>query len=363
MSPLNIQTASNRITAVTFSPRLRCDPDSATSHVLAAIASLLVDMPTHLPVSAYAARIRAAVPVGCSLVGATIEDLSQNVATAVAHDATTSPDGERIGGFTIPEINHATVNWRHQDWQLISPVPCSPTENVAWDEVLADRVAVGQRPPTLRFWSWDRPTVVLGRCQSATHAVDTAIADKCGFSVTRRMSGGGAMLVTPSGTITYSLYLPESLLAGLSIRQSYEVCDAWAVRALRSLGVDCHYVPVNDIACGAGKIAGAAQARRQGVVLHHTTLAYDLDTVDMTRLLRLGQIHPNVRGVPSAAKVVSSIRQQIGHSREQVERTLMDTFQQSFGLVSGVISTEEQAEMRRLTEVKYGTSDWLHCFA
>ena len=66
-------------------------------------------------------------------------------------------------------------------------------------------------------------------------------------------------------------------MAGLTIRQSYEVCEAWVVRGLRQLGVDAHHVPINDIACSEGKIGGAAQARRKGVVLHHTTIAYDMD--------------------------------------------------------------------------------------
>lgn len=362
MSPIKMTTESNQITAVSLPVWFRCVPDSATSHVLSTLQSLLVGAPADLPMSAYAARIRAAVPLGCSLVDTSIEELSQCLTTAVSSGTGNTPHAERIGNFTDREIEQYTGSWRHQHWRLIPEVPCSPEENVARDEVLTNRVAQGQ-PPTLRFWSWDRPAVVLGRCQSVVNEVDHNAAAEWGFSVVRRMSGGGAMVVTPSGTITYSLYLPESLLVGLSIRQSYEVCDAWAVRALRSLGLDCHYVPINDIACAHGKIAGAAQARRQGVVLHHTTLAYDLNTVDMAQLLRLGQDKPHPRGVPSAVKVVWPIRHQSDHSRDVVVQALIDAFRRSFGLIPDTMSAEEQAEVRRLIATKYGTSDWLHCFA
>ena len=112
---------------------------------------------------------------------------------------------------------------------------------------------------------------VIGRCQSVANEVDAAAAAAMGVQVVRRLTGGGAMFLQPHGAITYSLYLPESAVTGLSIRQSYEVCEAWVVRGLRSLGVDAHHVPINDIACSEGKIGGGAGTalvaeRRGGVV-------------------------------------------------------------------------------------------------
>src|SRR2546423_7548163 len=37
------------------------------------------------------------------------------------------------------------------------------------------------------------------------------------------------------------------------------------------------------------KIAGAAQARRRGAVLHHTTMAYAIDPAIVPRLIRIGR--------------------------------------------------------------------------
>src|SRR5207302_3837536 len=122
----------------------------------------------------------------------------------------------------------------------------------------------------------------------------------------------------------------------LTLRQSYEVCDAWVVRGLRSLGVDAHHVPINDIACAEGKIGGAAQARRKGVVLHHTTLAYDMDPGEMVAVLRIGREKLADKAVASAQKRVSPLVRQTGLSREALVTRLFDSFREQFG---GTVST------------------------
>src|SRR5581483_10659376 len=178
----------------------------------------------------------------------------------------------------------------------------------------------------------------------------------------RRLTGGGAMFLQPHGAITYSLHLPESALAGLSIRRSYEVCDAWVVRGLRQLGVDAHHVPINDIACSEGKIGGAAQARRRGVVLHHTTLAYDMDPGEMVRVLRIGREKLKDKATPSAAKRVSPLVRQTGLPREAIVRHLFETFRATFGGELDEVTAEELAAAERLVAEKYANPAWTHEF-
>src|SRR5262245_24357567 len=108
-------------------------------------------------------------------------------------------------------------------WQLIAEHSMLPAEHVALDEVLTTEVAAGRRPPTLRFWDWAPSAVIIGRFQSLKNEVDAAVASDMGVTVVRRVSGGGAMFVQPGSTITYSLYLPEELVKGVSIRDSYEL--------------------------------------------------------------------------------------------------------------------------------------------
>ena len=151
-------------------------------------------------------------------------------------------------------------------------------------------------------------------------------------------------------------------MEGLSLRQSFEVCDAWVVSALRQLGIDCFYRPVNDIACAAGKIGGAAQARRRGIVLHHTTLAYAMDSNEMLSVLRIGREKLREKGVASAAKTVAPLNLQTSLERGAIAERLLETFRIRYGGTVGGLSTGEVAAAERLVETKYGTAEWTEEF-
>src|SRR3984893_1890416 len=174
-------------------------------------------------------------------------------------------------------------------WDLIRYEPRPAHMHMALDEVLLQRVIAGARRPTVRFWEWIEPAPVIGSHQSVVNAVDLGPAHRLGVLGTRRMSGGGTMLCEPGRTITYSLYVPARIVDGLSFRQSYAALDAWAVRSFVALGVPASYREINDIISPRGKIAGAAQARRRGFVLHHTTIAHSMEPALLPRLIRIGR--------------------------------------------------------------------------
>src|SRR6202171_3988317 len=196
---------------------------------------------------------------------------------------------------------------RTVEWDVIPSSPHPAHVHMALDEVLLERVISGRRPPTLRFWEWIEPALVIGSHQSVTNEVDAIAARELGFVVTRRMSGGGTMLSDPGRTITYSLYLPESVVAGITVRKSYAVLDGWAVRAFVELGIPAEYREINDIISPRGKIAGAAQARRRGFVLHHPTIAHSMDVALLPRIIRIGRPNIAAIGVRSADKAVSPL--------------------------------------------------------
>ena len=140
---------------------------------------------------------------------------------------------------------------RDVTWDLMPPGACSAHMHMALDEVLLDRVIAGRRPPTMRLWRWTERALVIGSHQSVANEVDGGAADDLGFVVTRRMSGGGTMLCEPDRTITYSLYLPDTLVAGISFRKSYEVLDSWAVDAARRQRVWLASIGLQDDPIGA----------------------------------------------------------------------------------------------------------------
>ena len=138
-------------------------------------------------------------------------------------------------------------------------------------------------------------------------------AARYGVQVLRRISGGGAMFMEAGSVVTYSLYLPGELVAGMSFAESYAFLDAWVLEALHEVGINARYEPLNDIASPQGKIGGAAQKRLgSGAVLHHATLSYDIDADRMLEVLRIGREKMSDKGHQSAKKRVSPLKSQTG---------------------------------------------------
>src|SRR5713226_16464 len=225
------------------------------------------------------------------------------------------------------------------DWELIPYTPHTAHMHMALDEVLLQRVIAGRRRPTVRFWEWTERALVIGSHQSVINEIDLAAVNQLGFTVTRRMSGGGTMLCEPGRTITYSLYVPATVVDGLSFRQSYAALDAWAVRSFVTLGVPASYREINDIISPRGKIAGAAQARRRGFVLHHTTIAHTMDPNLVPRLIRVGRDRLSERGVRSAEKSVSPLSWFTSMDCAGVARHMERSFASDFHAHEGEVST------------------------
>ena len=249
---------------------------------------------------------------------------------------------------------------RETRWDVIAPAPHRAHMHMALDEVLLEEVIGGRRPPTMRLWKWIEPALVIGSHQSVANEVDLATAEELGFIITRRMSGGGTMLCEPDRTITYSLYLPESMVAGVSFRKSYALLDDWAVRAFNEIGVPAAYREINDIVSPRGKIGGAAQARRRRHVLHHTTTAHSMEVDLVPRLIRIGRERMAARGVRSAEKSVSPLSWFTKLSCDEVDAHLHSFFAREFGANESTLTSVELESASRLVASKYGDAAWIN---
>jgi lipoate-protein ligase A len=168
------------------------------------------------------------------------------------------------------------------------------------------------------------------------------------------------MLAEANRTITYSLYLPESLVADVSFRKSYQLLDAWAVKAFVELGVPAGYREINDIISPRGKIGGAAQARRRGHVLHHTTIAHSMDVSLLPRLIRIGRDRIVERGVRSAEKAVSPLSWFTSLSCAELAEHLHAYFAREFHTRNSELSENELDAAMKLVASKYSTPEWIN---
>ncbi|TDW30323.1 lipoate--protein ligase family protein [Cryobacterium psychrophilum] len=331
---VDLDVVDNTITNFRLAGDFFLEPDDALDSINAAVSGMAADSDA----KAIAAAVRAALPENAVLLGFTPE--------AVA--------------VTIRRSLVQASSWRDYDWQVIHGKAVSPVLQLALDEVLAIEVGEGRRQPTLRIWEWNEPAVVIGSFQSLRNEVDPENAAKFGFTVVRRISGGGAMFMEAGSVITYSIYAPADLVHGMTFADSYAFLDEWVITALKSLGIDASYQPLNDITSPKGKIGGAAQKRLgSGAVLHHVTMSYDMDGEKMVQVLRIGREKLSDKGITSAAKRVDPLRSQTGLSRSDIIDRMKSTFTGLYGASVGDITDEEYAKAAELVRTKFGTEEWL----
>ncbi|MFC5337049.1 lipoyl protein ligase domain-containing protein [Leucobacter denitrificans] len=298
-----------------------------------------------------------------------VEGMSPNATIEEFADAIRKelPSEVHLLGFTPDSVGIAirrgvtgAAHWRDYDWQILHEPPVAPMLNAALDEVLTTAVGEGLRGPTLRIWEWNEPAVFIGSFQSVKNEVDEEASQRRGSKIVRRITGGGAMYMEPESSITYALYIPGELVRGMSFADSYAYLDDWVLEALKSLGIDAVYKPLNDITSPHGKIGGAAQKRLgSGAILHHVTMAYDMDQDAMTDVLRIGREKLSDKGTASAQKRVDPLKSQTGLPRAEIVKRMIEVFQRRHGGVMGEVTEGEWDAAERLVEQKFNTEEWL----
>ncbi len=332
----DIEMAQGRIASAQISGDFFLEPENA----LGTLSQALIGQAQTASVQEIATAIRAALPADAQLFGFSPEAVAIAVRRALGVART----------------------WTDFEWTIVDARAVSPAMHVALDEVLAQEVADGRRAPTLRFWTWDRAAIILGSFQSVRNEVDLEAAKELDVEVVRRATGGGAMFVEPDSAITYSLYAPVDLVADMGFADSYAFLDNWVLQALNAIGIKAVYKPLNDISSPKGKIGGAAQKRfgTNSTVLHHVTMAYDMDADKMMRVLRIGREKLSDKGTTSAGKRVDPVRSQSGLTRAEVIAAMKTTFRDLHGGVPGDITEAEYQAAEALVTSKYGTEEWLN---
>jgi lipoate-protein ligase A len=156
----------------------------------------------------------------------------------------------------------------------------SAAENMAVDETLLESASA----PTLRFYRWRRPSLSFGYFGSFA---DVA-AEEPRREIVRRWTGGG--IVLHGSDLTYSIILPRAEAPGsLSVRAVYTQVHE-AIRQVLSkqshvvlattnaakISDACFANPViADLLADGRKIAGAAQRRTRGGLLHQGSIQYE----------------------------------------------------------------------------------------
>ena len=333
---VDLEVRDGRLADVVVSGDFFAEPDELIDVLVRALDGLPEQSTVAQLTTALDERITAELPGG-ELIGATTRDVAVGVRRALGR----------------------STSWADLEFTYLDPGVLPPAMHTALDQVLTEELAAGRRGPTFRFWEWDSPAVVIGSFQSVSNEVDLDAAERYGVRVVRRVSGGGAMFMEAGNCITFSLVVPESLVDGLSFEESYAFLNQWVLGALADVDVTASLTGLNDIASPAGKIAGSAQKRLVGgAVLHHVTMAYDIDADKMNQVLRIGREKLSDKGTASSGKRVDPVRSQTQLARKDVIAAFEKHFRARYRTVDGELTHDEIARASRLRLEKFENPAW-----
>src|SRR5687768_8341049 len=132
-------------------------------------------------------------------------------------------------------------------WRLLVTPPADGARNMAIDAALLGRARSGSEC-VMRIYEWSRPTLSLGRHQTAHGHYDLHRAKANGVDFVRRPTGGRAVL--HHRELTYSVTAPAATLG--TLREAYARINRLLLEALRTLGVEAAVAPRTDRALAPG---------------------------------------------------------------------------------------------------------------
>lgn len=239
---------------------------------------------------------------------------------------------------------------------IVELTPRPIAAGLGMDEALLGSAVQGRG--SVRFWVSDL-AVVVGRSQSVRDEVDEDLAEEWGAAVARRMSGGGAVLHYP-GNLNVSVAVPVRGQAA-SVSETFAFYGEVLCRGLRAVGVSAHRSGT-ALLVGEAKIAGAAQARRAGGLLYHSTVLVEPWGRSIASILRAHSAGYAPRFAASRPAITTTLSDALGRrvSPSEVVRAIRSAMK-----TCGASPCEDAAPSRyevslaeELETGKYGSERW-----
>ncbi len=242
-------------------------------------------------------------------------------------------------------------------------------EGLAADELLTtlyDRE--GAVDLCLRLYTYRPHCALVGRFQNLEAEVDLAYCQAHGVEYSRRLTGGGAIIMGPD-QLGICLTARPNLFQWHHIRELYHQLAQPIVDVLQSLGLAVQFRSKNDLEVHSKKIAGLGiYLSPTGAVQFHTSLLYDLDVELMLRILKIPlRKYADRKGIQSVYDRITTLKRETSGSitMEELKVLLRQAYETRFPARwhAHRWTDAEKEQIEQLAEEKYRHPDWLRQYA
>lgn len=210
------------------------------------------------------------------------------------------------------------------------------------------------------------PCIIIGRNQNALAEVDMPYVKKNGITITRRLSGGGAVY-DDLGNVSFSFVTKAS-------RENFGDFKAFTqpiIKALQQMGASGVTISGrNDLMVEGKKFSGNAMYKKKGKLFSHGTLMYDVDLAVLPQALHVAPDKIAAKGTKSVRSHVTNLRPYLAPAyqnlttaefRDELLKALFNVTDLA-ALKDKELQLDEQAQaaIAELVATRYGNDQWIY---
>lgn len=230
----------------------------------------------------------------------------------------------------------------------------NPYFNLALDEYAMKSIDIDED----FFFLWrNEPSVIIGKNQNTAEEINQTFIDENNVKVARRVSGGGAVY-HDLGNLNFTFIINVDDPGKVNYKKYVQPI----IDALQEMGIKAEASGRNDILIDGLKISGNAQRMANGKLMHHGTLLYDVDIMDMVKALNVAPDKFISKGFKSVRSRVTNIKEHLPNSTDIFD--FWDSLQYYLSNKGKdkeiILSDEEIAKIEFEALNRFGTWDWIY---
>jgi lipoate-protein ligase A len=213
----------------------------------------------------------------------------------------------------------------------------------------------------LRLYSYRDHCVLVGRYQNLEAEVDIGACARTGTQVSRRLTGGGAIVM---GTGQLGIAYLDRAPSGERPKETIGALSAGLVAGLAEIGIAASFHGKNDLEVAGRKIAGLGlYVDQAGAMLFHASVLADLDVAFMLGVLHIPAAKLGGRASDAVRDRLTTVSAETGSlwDARRLRPVIARGFEATLDvtLAQGTLEPGEQAGMKALAASRYRSQDWL----
>lgn len=207
------------------------------------------------------------------------------------------------------------------------------------------------------FVLWrDEPCIVVGKNQNTLSEINEEYIKKHDIKVVRRQSGGGAVF-HDLGNLNFTFIVEDD---GKKFND-FKTFVIPIIGVLNELGVKAEFSGRNDLLIDGKKFSGNAQCKYKNRVMHHGTLLFSSDIVNLSDALISKPIKFSDKAVKSVSSRITNISEHLQESFSVIDfknKIFEYIGREEKDKVITTLDNEEIEEVKNLVKTKYETWQW-----